>query len=191
MGTTFRIVLYAADEPTAKKAAKAAFARVAELNRILSDYLPDSELMQLCKQAGGDPVKVSDDLFAVLRKSEEIAKLSDGALRCGTSAPSSACSAQRARRSNSRTWTRIKQALARVDFRKIRLDGASRRTVQLLIANMLLDWAASPRGTPRTPCSRCCAAARHHARPSSPPGRRDGRRSAAGCQGLEGRHRAG
>ena len=84
MGTTFRIVLYAADEPTAK-AAKAAFARVAELNRILSDYLPDSELMQLCKQAGGDPVKVSDDLFAVLRKSEEIAKLSDGALRCGAS----------------------------------------------------------------------------------------------------------
>src|SRR5437870_2987349 len=59
MGTRFRIVLYAPDEATAKKAAKAAFARVAELNRILSDYLADSELMQLCKHAGGEPVQVS------------------------------------------------------------------------------------------------------------------------------------
>ena len=38
MGTTFRIVLYAADQTTAKKAAEAAFARVAELDDIMSDY---------------------------------------------------------------------------------------------------------------------------------------------------------
>ena len=48
MGTTARIVLYAPDESTAKSAAKAAFARVAELNRIMSDYDSDSELMRLC-----------------------------------------------------------------------------------------------------------------------------------------------
>ena len=79
MGTTFRIVLYAPDEATAKKAAKAAFARVAELNLIISDYRPDSELMKLCEKAGGDPVPVSVDLFEVLKKSEEFAKLTDGA----------------------------------------------------------------------------------------------------------------
>ena len=45
MGTTFRIVLYAADEVAAKKAVKTAFARVAELNAIMSDYQPTSELM--------------------------------------------------------------------------------------------------------------------------------------------------
>src|SRR5258708_4430474 len=61
MGTLFKIVLYAPDEPTAKKAAKAAFARIAELNRIMSDYLQTSELMQLCKKAGGDPVPVSKE----------------------------------------------------------------------------------------------------------------------------------
>ena len=38
MGTKFRIVLYAKDQPTAATAAKAAFGRVAELNRIMSDY---------------------------------------------------------------------------------------------------------------------------------------------------------
>src|SRR5215203_2322702 len=71
MGTTFRIVLYAPDEATAKKAAKAAFARVAELNAIMSDYQPTSELMKLCEQAGGPPVEVSPDLFAVLAKADE------------------------------------------------------------------------------------------------------------------------
>src|SRR5258708_1430735 len=52
MGTTFRIVLYAKDEATAKQAATAAFARVAELNAIMSDYQPTSELMKLCEKAG-------------------------------------------------------------------------------------------------------------------------------------------
>src|SRR2546421_322324 len=79
MGTTFRIVLYAPDEATAKKAAKAAFARIAELNAIMSDYQPTSELMKLCEKSGSPPVAVSADLFEILRKSEEIAKETDGA----------------------------------------------------------------------------------------------------------------
>src|SRR3989442_1400074 len=62
MGTTFRIVFYAPDEATAKKAAKAAFARVAQLNAIMSDYQPTSELMKLCEKAGGQPVEVGIDL---------------------------------------------------------------------------------------------------------------------------------
>src|SRR5579862_7702396 len=65
MGTQFRIVLFAADAATAKKAADAAFARIAELDGIMSDYKPASELMQLCKKAGGDAVPVSDDLLQV------------------------------------------------------------------------------------------------------------------------------
>src|SRR5436305_659968 len=66
MGTTARIVLYAPDEATAKKAAVAAFARIAELNKIMSDYDEGSELMRLCHRAGGESVPVSLDLFRVL-----------------------------------------------------------------------------------------------------------------------------
>jgi thiamine biosynthesis lipoprotein len=79
MGTTFKIIVYAADEAAAGKAARAAFARVAELDGIMSDYKPASELMQLCGKAGGDPVKVSDDLWTVLERAQEVAKRSDGA----------------------------------------------------------------------------------------------------------------
>src|SRR6185436_9579901 len=75
MGTQFRIVLYAPDEATAKKAADAAFARIAELDAIMSDYKQESELMRLCKKAGGEPVAVSEDLFDVIAKSLEISRL--------------------------------------------------------------------------------------------------------------------
>ncbi|MCS7046600.1 MAG: FAD:protein FMN transferase [Gemmataceae bacterium] len=144
MGTLFRIVLYAPDEGTAKAAAKEAFARVAELNRIMSDYLADSELMQLCQRAGGDPVPVSADLFAVLHKADEIARLSDGAFDVSIGP------VVRLWRTARKTKKlpdpeQLKQALAKVDFRKIRLD-AQRRTVQLLLVGMLLDLGGIAKG---------------------------------------------
>src|SRR5438270_11671202 len=66
MGTQFKIVLYAPDEATANNAAKNAFKRIADLDLIMSDYRTTSELMQLCQQAGGEPVRVSQELFFVL-----------------------------------------------------------------------------------------------------------------------------
>jgi thiamine biosynthesis lipoprotein len=79
MGTRVRITLYAPDEPMAERASRAAFRRVAELNGIMSDYLPESELMRLCAKAGGPAVPVSPDLFAVLARAAEVSRLSDGA----------------------------------------------------------------------------------------------------------------
>ena len=45
MGTRFRIMLYAANEAKAKEASSAAFARIAVLDAMMSDYKPTSELM--------------------------------------------------------------------------------------------------------------------------------------------------
>ena len=58
MGTRFRIVLYAPDAEIARGAAQAAFARIAELEDAMSDYREESELMRLCRRAGGPPVRV-------------------------------------------------------------------------------------------------------------------------------------
>src|SRR5215831_5007687 len=79
MGTRFGIIVYAEDEAAAKKAAKEAYARVTELNRIMSDYDSTSELMRLCAKAGGDAVKVSDELFTVLARAGKVSCESDGA----------------------------------------------------------------------------------------------------------------
>jgi thiamine biosynthesis lipoprotein len=144
MGTRFQITLYAPDEATARQAAKAAFARIANLDHIMSDYQASSELMQLCKKAGGGPVHVSDELFTVLRCAQEVAKLSDGAFDV-TVGPVV------------RLWRRARkihelpdpQELARarelVGYDKVRLDEKA-HTVQLLKPGMQLDLGGIAKG---------------------------------------------
>ena len=79
MGTLFTITLYATDETLARHAANAAFAKVAELNQVMTDYDPESELMRLSRSPVGVPVRVSEALFEILAESQRLAQLSDGA----------------------------------------------------------------------------------------------------------------
>ncbi|HEX8531459.1 MAG TPA: FAD:protein FMN transferase [Cytophagales bacterium] len=80
MGTTFQVLLYATDSVRAREAADAAFRRIDTLNAILSDYRDDSELNALCRTAGsGRWVRVSPDLWRVLRISHRAARRSNGA----------------------------------------------------------------------------------------------------------------
>ncbi len=78
MGQDARLVVYARDETVAQKACKAAFERIAELDAMMSDYRKDSELMRLSDKAGGPPVHVSPELFLVLKRAQEVSKLSGG-----------------------------------------------------------------------------------------------------------------
>ena len=79
MGCDFKIVLYSPDAATARRASRAAFARIGALDASLSDYEPDSELMRLCARAGGPPVAVGDDLFFLLQRSRSMYERSGGA----------------------------------------------------------------------------------------------------------------
>ena len=83
MAVDFRIVLYAADEATAKQAAAAAFARIKQLDEALSDYKPDSELNGLSDTAPSpQPVPVSDDMWRVLSAAKRISAQTSGAFDC-------------------------------------------------------------------------------------------------------------
>ena len=80
MGVSLRIVLYGADEEAANRAARAAMARVGQLNGILSDYDATSELSRLGRSAGqGCYVAVGDDLWRVLWRAGQVAVQSGGA----------------------------------------------------------------------------------------------------------------
>jgi thiamine biosynthesis lipoprotein len=144
MGTRFKIILYAPDEATAQRGAKAAFARVAELNGIMSDYLATSELMRLCQKAGGEPVAVSDDLFTILMRAQEVSRRSDGAFDV-TVGPMV------------RMWRRARftrkmpdaeqlaDVRALVGYQNIVLD-PKKRTVQLKTERMRLDLGGIAKG---------------------------------------------
>lgn len=79
MGVQVRMTVFAVDRPTAETSCRAAYQRIADLEQIMSDYRPTSELMRLCDHAGGPAVTVSADLFTVLTRSQEVARLSNGA----------------------------------------------------------------------------------------------------------------
>src|SRR5215472_15603686 len=66
MGTIFKIVLFAPGQSAAAAASRAAFDRIAALDHIMSDYDTGSELIQLCRGAGGPPVEISEDLYRVM-----------------------------------------------------------------------------------------------------------------------------
>ena len=67
-------------QPTARRASRAAFDRIEALNKVLSDYDPESELSRL-SQIGrqGRRCTVGADLFDVLERSKRIYERSDGA----------------------------------------------------------------------------------------------------------------
>ena len=78
LGTRFRILLHHDDAEVAARAAEAAFARVEELDGILSDYDSGSELRRLARSGVGTH-DVSPELHAVLALAERLQVETDGA----------------------------------------------------------------------------------------------------------------
>src|SRR5213080_1417889 len=78
MGVAVRIELYAPADAAARVAARAAYTRIAELEDVMSDYRPQSEVRRLAEQPG-IAVPVSEPLFAVLTRALALARQSDGA----------------------------------------------------------------------------------------------------------------
>lgn len=138
MGIPWKLIVYAAEEQTANMAAKAVFAKIAALNKIMSDYDPTSELMQLClNQTPGEPNKVSPDLFAVLEASQKLAKRTDGAFDV-TVGPLTKLWRRTKRRGELPPERILKNALAVVGYENLMLDEQA-QTVTFRKAHVLID----------------------------------------------------
>ena len=144
MGTLFRIVLYPSDPALAKAAARAAFDRIAALNRIMSDYDSSSELMRLCAQPPNTAVAVSSELFDILQLSQAIAEKTHGAFDV-TLGPVISLWRETRRTHALPTEAARTAALHASGFRHLRLDPLT-RTVTLLRPNMALDLGGIAKG---------------------------------------------
>jgi FAD:protein FMN transferase len=141
MGLPFRVSLYASDEATARAAADAAFARIAVLNSILSDYDPDSELSRLSQTSGqGKVVPVSTTLWKVLSRAQEFAERTDGAFDI-TVGPLVNVWRRARRKQEMPSAELLAEMKARVGYRNLRLDPQS-HTAELLVPDMRLDLGA-------------------------------------------------
>ncbi|MGV3502949.1 MAG: FAD:protein FMN transferase [Adhaeribacter sp.] len=145
MGTLFRLVLYAPDSARAGQAARAGFGRIAQLDTILSDYLPESELNKLCRSAGtGNWVPVSPDLWFLLRRSVEISRRSQGAFDV-TVGPYMQLWRRARRLGQLPSPQALAQARQAVGYQHLRFRKKN-RAVLLEVAGMQLDMGAIGKG---------------------------------------------
>ena len=145
MGVPFRIVLYSDKQATAERAAEAAFQRVQQLNDIMSDYDPDSELSRLSRSSGqGHEVRVTDDLWFVLNRAQALAERSEGAFDV-TVGPYVILWRRARRQHELPDPTRLAQAGQSVGYQHVRLI-PERQSVELLVPNMRLDLGGIGKG---------------------------------------------
>jgi thiamine biosynthesis lipoprotein len=145
MGVPFRIILYARDEREAENAATAAFKRIEELNHILSDYETDSEISELSRSSGKNlETKVSNDLWNVLSKAQEISEQSNGAFDI-TVGPCVGLWRKGRREKKLPSSEQIEHFRERVGYKNLILNKKS-RTAKLLKPEMRLDVGGIAKG---------------------------------------------
>ena len=142
MGVETRIVVYASDA-NAARAARSAFARIAALEDVMSDWRPTSEVRRL-DQRPGRWVRVSRPLFDILSRAVAIARATDGAFD-PTVGPVVALWREARTRGRLPDSRALDSARTRVSWRLIGLD-STRRRVRLATAGMRIDLGGIAKG---------------------------------------------
>lgn len=144
MGTVAHIVAVAPDAPTAQRAIEAGFDTLERLEKMMSDYDPNSELSALNRQAFEKPVAVSEELFEVISAAVEFSRLSEGAFDI-TIAPVVQVWRRAKQTAVAPTEQELANAKAKVGWQHLRLD-AAQRTVQFAQEGMALDLGGIAKG---------------------------------------------
>ena len=152
MGTVFRLVFYANQDSTeAQILAKTIFDRIDTLNMRFSDWLPESELNQLCRHAGEKGCrKVSAELADILNKSGLYARQSRGAFDCTVGALTRLWRRSRNLKELPEP-ERIASALKTVGWRNLRVHPRT-SCVRLREAGMMLDLGGIAQGWTADDC---------------------------------------
>ncbi len=143
MGTVYKLVLYAQSPESAASASRAAFDRVAELDAMLSDYKPRSELNRLTRAAYMTPIAVSDDLWAVLKRADAVSVQTEGAFDVSVGPIIKLWRRARALRALPK-GPRMSKALQQIGYQSIKYRGGQR--IELARPNMRLDVGGIAKG---------------------------------------------
>lgn len=144
MGMAVRVVLYAPHDTVARRAGRAAFRRMEDLEDVLSSYRSSSELNRVSRRADETPVPVSRPLFAVLRRAQRLARRSDGAFDI-TAGPYLDLWATARKSGTLPDSSALRRAAARVGWEKMQVNEKS-RTVRLASDSMQLNAGGIAKG---------------------------------------------
>ena len=137
MGSSFSLVLFGPDRPGLESAAAAAFAEAHRLDRLLSNYLAESEWSAMNREAASRPVRVTPELFALLSDCLEYSRMSDGAFDITVGPLIKVWGFYKGEGALPQP-KEVKDALNRVGYRHVQLDPGP-RTVRFARPGMDLD----------------------------------------------------
>ena len=145
MAVPIKIVMYAPDEAAAREAADAAMARISQINSVMSDYDPASEVRHLSDTSGqGRAMPVSRDLLRVMSAAWTLSERSDGAFDV-TVGPVVRLWRRARRRKELPSPERIAEFKRSVGHRFVRIDPAN-STIELLKTEMWIDLGGIAKG---------------------------------------------
>jgi FAD:protein FMN transferase len=137
MGTTFTIDIYGREVGIMQAAADGALEEAARIDKMLSNYQPDSELSRVNERAATGPVKISPELFDLLTACVAYSRASEGTFDI-TVGPLMNVWGFYKDSGHLPHRSEVTAALARVGYRNIELDPTS-RTVHFTHHGINLD----------------------------------------------------
>lgn len=144
MGTFARVTAVAGDRARAQAAVEAGYARLEDVNRLMSDYAADSEVGRLNELPAGGSLVLSVETFFCLQKAVEIARVSGGAFDV-TCRPLVALWKQAARRDRLPTEDELTAVRAHIGWHKLKLEPDT-CTVTLLADGIQIDLGGIAKG---------------------------------------------
>jgi len=144
MGTFARIVAVAKGERQAKRCIEAGFGELVRIDKMMSDYKPDSELSKVNREAFNKPVKVSPELFEILQISVDYSRLSSGVFDI-TVGPLVDLWHKAGETNSVPDENTLAATKARVGFEKLILD-ANAETIRFAVDGMRLDLGGIGKG---------------------------------------------
>ncbi len=137
MGSAYSLVLYGEDRARLEAASEDAFEEVRRLDRMLSNYRPESEWSLVNRDAASRPVKVSVELFQLLSACVEYSRQSEGAFDISVGPLMKVWGFYKGT-GHLPKRDEVIEALQKVGYRNILLD-ASNKTVRFSKAGVELD----------------------------------------------------
>jgi thiamine biosynthesis lipoprotein len=142
MGTYFDIQVVSKREGQARAAMAAAFAELARVEELLSEWKETSEISEVNRRAGMSPVAVGPELYAVVERSVRIAELTGGAFDLTFASCGGLWAAREQRIPDDDA---IAACLSHVGYLRVRLD-PRRSTIHLTDPGMRIGIAGIGKG---------------------------------------------
>jgi len=122
MGTEVSVYLWSSDPEAGEAVVEKVFEEAVRIDHLMSTYREDSEISAINRDAASDPVRVSSELFGLIRRALDISVLTGGAFDITFDSVGQHFDFRAHRRPDEATIEEEKQ---RIDYRLVKLDAVA------------------------------------------------------------------